>query len=186
MKKEKIMSDRPNNADSEIKIGDQSIYGFNKIDTKWFEDPSRIHYICMTMPPRPGCQLFCSILEYKFYPPTTDKNKLFILQVMKWEEMVYTVISIPIKDKAYAEAVAKTCGMRIANGVPTLLSQDKPKFFPINVDNAFTIENDPEHPIYKSPQHSQAFLQVEAQLCEFIYRGGGHAVEETLEKMKRA
>ena len=179
----------PKNPNTIGDVNGQKIYGYNEIDIEWFKDPKNIHYICMTVPPRPGCHLFCTILEYKFYPPNTDKNKEFILQIIKWKvdgmEMIYTIVSIPEKEKAYAEAVAKMVGMRIANGVPTMLGGGKPHFFPINVPNAFTIENEPGHPIYSSSHHSQAFEKIEGALCNMIYAGGGPEVENALESLKK-
>ncbi len=165
------------------------LYGFDEIkevNIEWFKDESRIHYICMLIPPRAGVNLFASILEYKFYPPNTPKNEEFIMQILRWEELTYSIISIPMKEKAYAEAVAKTVGMRIANGVPTMFGGPggEPKFFPVRVDHAFTIENEPGHPIYSSQAHAHRFLEVERALCDMIYAGGGQEVEQTLERIK--
>ena len=178
------MDERIKNADAKIEIDGQDVFAFEKINTEWFKDTSRIHYICSINPPRPGVHLFCSTLEYKFYPPGTEKNKDFTFQLIKWKvddlEMIYAVASIPMKEKAYAEATAKIVGMRIANGVPTLINGGKPNFFPIQCDNAFTIENDTDHIIYKSIMHQKAFTQIEMQLCEMIHNGRGGEVENIL------
>lgn len=184
-----MTDDIKNHADFKTKDKDgRPLYGFEEIkevNLEWFKDKSRIHYICMLSPPRPGVNLFASILEYKFYPPNTPKNAEFIMQILRWEGLVYSVISIPMKEKSYAEAVAKTVGMRIANGVPTMFdSPGEPKFFPVRVDHAFTIENEPGHPIYSSGAHAKRFLEVEKVLCDMIYMGGGSDVEQALEKIK--
>ena len=169
-----------------IEDGGQKVYGYKDINTKWFEDKSNIHFIIMMNPPRPGGLLFSTVLEYKFYPPRTRKNEEFIFHIIRWESMVYAVVSIPMKDKHIAEAVCKKTGMRIADGIPTLLigGEKKAKQFPIRGENAFSIENEPDHPMYKSVAHREAFLAREQQLCQIIQQHGDKVVDDVLNQMK--
>lgn len=178
------MSKQIKEGGTDFEVGGTKVTAFTEIDIEWFKDKSMIHYICQMDPPRPGIQIFCAILEYKYFPPQTEKNKDFIFQIIKWgvEEikMLYAIASIPVEKKAYAEAVAKVTGMRIANGVPTLLDHKGQHRFPVDVPNAFTIENEPGHPIYKSSHHAKGWAMVEATMCEMIYKGHGNVVENKL------
>ncbi len=175
-----------NNMDDIMAALMEQLQGNHELDTDWFKDPSRIHFLGMMVPPRPGFNLFSSLLEYKFFTPSTTSNELFILTVYKWGgdkdmPMMWSIISVPSEFKSQAESIAKLTGMRIADGVPTIMGGDKKmKQMPLNFPNVFTIKNGPQSDVYKGDILLQ--LQEENKLLEILYSGGLDRVEKELAK----
>ena len=64
--------------------------------------------------------------------------------------MVWTVISIPKEEKDSAVKTAVSVGLRIADGVPHIITAGKSYTFPMATKNVFTLENTPGHEIYKN------------------------------------
>ena len=60
------------------------------------------------------------------------------------------MVSIPFCEKHLMEAVATACRLRVANGVPHVLSAGGIKSFPFATENVFTMENIPGHLVYSS------------------------------------
>lgn len=136
---------------------------------KFFDDQKYIHYIGMISPPRPGVALCLTELEHTHYPPGSPKNDNFLLRILKWSEMVWVVVSIPISDKHLMEEVASKCGLRIANGVPTILSSSGDEQFPVNNERVFTLENKSGHPAYHNdPQVDKTIKEAELSEIEKI------------------
>ena len=98
------------------------------------KDESRFFIIGMLMPTRIGVTLFGTLLEYRHYPPGTPKNDLFQLVMSNWEKMLWGIMSIPIEDKVYAEKIAEECGLRLTDGIPSVIDGNAPDgviFFPV-------------------------------------------------------
>lgn len=117
----------------------------------WVEDPKWVHFVAHIQ--RPGVQGCMETLENTHYAPGTERNKLFELRMIKWEGLVYALISIPKEEREYMTRAAAANGLRIANGYPTMLSGDgkgnlKVEHFPARSDSVFTLENVPGHPVY--------------------------------------
>lgn len=138
---------------------------------EFYSDPNKVNYACMGVPARPGVKLFLSTLEYKWFPPGTVKNALFTLTLLEWEDMLWDVVTIPKECEEHAKATAKMTGMRIANGVPVLLSTTI-STFPIGGDNVFSVENCSDHPIYKGSMYREAFIKLERKLVEKMFIDG--------------
>lgn len=120
-------------------------------DLKTFmNDPYFIHYVGMLIPPRPGFDDCVQQLEFSYFKPGTKRNDLFHLRVISWEDIVWGVVSIPISEKRLMETVAAACRLRVANGVPCVISADGFKSFPFENSRMFTLENIPGHPVYSS------------------------------------
>lgn len=138
-----------------LEAGGIKFYKDVKVDLRWYDNPKRIHYIGMIKPRRPGVQLFFAMLEYMYFEPGTPKNSQFIMAYFEWIDGLWVVTSIPVKYKLHGRAVAKKCGIRIADGVPTELSLDKKtkqvkaNYFPVRSKTAFHLENEAGHPMYK-------------------------------------
>ncbi len=115
---------------------------------RFFASPGFIHYTGMLNPPRPGVEDCIQMLEQSYYKPGTDRNHLFIMRVLEWQDMLWVIVSIPIGEKAHMERVAQVNGLRVANGVPTMLSGDGVHRFPVSNDRVFTLENISGHPVY--------------------------------------
>lgn len=111
------------------------------------DDKSRLFIV--TMMTRPGAGVFLVDLEYHHYPPGSPKNHDFQMIVSVWSDMEWATIHVPIEHKELVEEVAKRNGMRLADGVPTLLGNGAPEVFPVNGDNVFTLENVADSPVYK-------------------------------------
>jgi hypothetical protein len=110
------------------------------------------------------------MLEYMYFEPGTPKNSQFIMAYFEWIDGLWIVTSIPTKYKLHAKAVTRKCGIRIADGVPTELSwnektnQIKPRWFPVKSNNAFHLENEEGHPMYKKFDFSPANIMMQTKL----------------------
>ena len=126
---------------------------------------------------RPGVRLFMVRLEYIYYPPLTEANKLFDVFMVEWPRDTpfgWAVLTFPIEDREKAELLAKETGLRFANGVPTLLG-DGIQVFPMQGERVWTLENTPGHPVYqKNPEaiqkmveeHDAEIIRIIRQHCE--------------------
>jgi hypothetical protein len=128
-----------------------------------------IHYVGMLIPPRPGLTECMTLVEHKHFPPGTDRNELFILRFIKWSDMVWVMMSIPIEDKNLVEDIAKECGLRIANGVPTMFTGNVIQQFPVNNERIFTFENSSGHPVYRNdPIVNEAIFRAEQETVDKV------------------
>lgn len=147
--------------------------------------------ICMTV--RPCVHVFASYVEYSMYPPKTERNASFELLEIPWEGLMYHVFGMPVRDMVEVRAIANACGLKIKDGVPTMIAfkhgQPQQTFFPMNTRRCFTLENDPkwlDQPF--SPHQQQRILEAEQKLCERIWKGWKPTrpvLRETLQAMLR-
>jgi hypothetical protein len=82
---------------------------------------TRLFVICRV--PLAGGDVFFHDLEHSLYAPGTIKNDRFNLYVHLWQGMYWAVGSMPWWDRPSVTELAARHGMRLSNGVPTLLSQ---------------------------------------------------------------
>ena len=120
---------------------------------RFFAIPSFIHYVGMLNPPRPGVADCFQTLEFNYFKPGTPRNHVFVLRVIEWQEVVWGVVSIPIQEKHLMEKTAQVNRLRVANGVPTMLTSDGIHQFPVSNERVFTLENIPGHPVYHQFLH---------------------------------
>lgn len=118
---------------------------------KTFEDSTLIHYVGMTT--RPGVKNCAETLEYSHYSPGTDKNADLTVHVLNWEGIKWLIVSIPYDDRGLMKRCASACGLRVADGIPHLLTAQGARPFPFANDRIFTLENTPNHPVYKNRRH---------------------------------
>jgi hypothetical protein len=157
----------------------------NRIPLNWYADTTRFHLAYIVAPTvRPGCNLFSALLEYKYFPPSTPKNKQYHVAMVRWKDCIHSIISIPKEYENHAKAVAKLSGLRIANGIPTLRSDKKVYYFPIEFDNLFTLENEKDHPLYRVVGFAEAFKAVERQMVNIITHGGVDKIIHELRTLK--
>ena len=105
----------------------------------FFAKPDFIHYICLLTRPRiTDC---CTTLEQKLYKPGTKRNEKFFLRFIEWENLTWCIVSIPYYEKEYMEMVAVAYKMRVANGIPTMISDGSITYFPVNTPQSFTVEH---------------------------------------------
>jgi hypothetical protein len=140
-------------------------------------DETKFFIIGMLMPIRIGVGLFGSLLEYRHYPPGTLKNDWFQLVLVNWEHMIWGIMSIPIKDKVLAERIAQECGLRLADGVPSVINPAEPEgviFFPVtDSERILTLEYiDSSHIGYTNDQEAIENLTTqESILINRVYNG---------------
>lgn len=117
----------------------------------------------MVQPLRPFVLLFGMILEHRYYDPRNralnDQLQYFIVN---WKHMRCAVIAIPLEDRPKAEECARESYLRLADGVPTLITEKGPEFFPIQGPTVFTLENDWDHIPWK-PHQIAEMLEVDRQ-----------------------
>jgi len=116
---------------------------------RFSNDERFIHFVSMSTPRRPGVMLFAVKLEHWHFPPDTEKNDDFVLHVIEWQNMLWMVVSIPRQYMNLAKKIAAESGLRIADGIPTIITPGGTQPFPIDSDNVFTLENVPGHAIYE-------------------------------------
>lgn len=150
---------------------------------------------------RPGAVAFITCCEWYWYTPDTPRNRFFHLNVMTWEAMVWAVASFPAARLPAARKLASQLGMRLADGVPTLLIAARaasvtvsarpsraaelraagmePRFFPGAAladgrDNraAWHIENDRGSPVYLNRRRlDEEVKAAEGEIQEVFKRG---------------
>jgi len=91
---------------------------------EFVRDPRNVHYIGMLLPPRPGVRLFSTRLEYEHYVPGTVRNGLYRIAIINREDIIWVLISIPKEDAPLAGKIAGECGLRFADGVPTIIASE--------------------------------------------------------------
>lgn len=115
----------------------------------WSLAPDRLTLI--TIGTRPGVTRFLITLEHQHFPPSTARNAEFQLILVKWPDdgpLLWYVVIVPLLTFPEVRRVAAETGMRVADGVPTLLERSGVRRFPIDHGRAFTIENDLDSPLY--------------------------------------
>ena len=142
---------------------------------KFLEVDKFIHYAGVLQPYRPGVVECINVLEHKYYKPGTYRNELYILRYIAWNETVWMLLSIPFEEKLIMEKVCKQCGLRVADGIPTMIGGGKVSYFPANIDKVFTLENQPGHPAYRN----------DSKLDEQLRKGEQETIRVILEKIMK-
>jgi len=137
------------------------------------KDETKFFVIGMLHPGRIGFALFSTLLEYRHYPPDTLKNDLFQLVVLKWEEIYWGVISIPIWDKVFADRIAKETGLKFADGIPSMIGGEGVKTFPVtDSERIVTIEYISGHIGYTNDKKAISNLMLQENLLiNEVYKG---------------
>lgn len=145
----------------------------------FFNNPNFVHFVGLLSPPRPGVQLFAVRLEHEYYPPGSDMNNDFCLRMFEWEDMKWIIVSVPKTEMDILKKVAHECGLKIADGVPTVFGSGKIETFPINNERVFTLENLPDSPFYGADRKKiKELLAEERRKMEKIF----HEAEQRIKK----
>ena len=126
------------------------------------KDSSKLHLIVDMS--RIGAGLFNVKIEYTYFPPRSGRNYLYEMTLMRWPDNqygVWAVSSFPIEFKPQAEAIAKECGLRIANGIPTIFEEGVALQFPMDGSTVFTLENIKGHQVYGNNSADYERLKAE-------------------------
>jgi len=136
------------------------------------KDTSKLHLIVDMN--RIGGKLFNVKMEYTYFAPRSGKNYLYEMVLMKWPDpsfapFMWSICSFPISFRPQAEALAKECGLRLANGIPTIFMGDGAHHFPLDGETVFTLENITGHQVYNNDPENQARLRKEENdACDVI------------------
>jgi hypothetical protein len=125
---------------------------------------SKDYIHCVGLTTRPFVKYFCAYLEYVHFTPDTPANDEYQFRMIRWQGFMWAICSIPLSKKHFCYEVAKEAKLKLANGIPfktgIILGARRPektkeipieliKWFPINGDNVFTLENLDGNPIYE-------------------------------------
>jgi hypothetical protein len=127
-------------------------------------DDDKVHIITTPLS-RIGSTTFAGLVEYWWFHPTKPENDLFDLHSMRWEGELYSVISFPTEHFSNAVAWAAVLGMRLVDGVPTLIGgPPKPdgtptiKYFPGGILSNGT-DNRQMHTLERSQEIETKFTE---------------------------
>ncbi len=115
-------------------------------------DDNLVFFLGMIFPRRPGVFLFATKMEYMYFPPNTEKNEEFIFGTSELGGTIWAMMGIPKENLSLAKEMAGESGLRIADGIPHLISGEKITSFPIDRKNIFSLENTEGHKVYGSNQ----------------------------------
>lgn len=120
-------------------------------------------------PRRLGGRAFMTFLEYRHFPPRSPVNAEFCLVTMKWEGIIWNVVIIPKAKRGLADALMSELGLRAANGVPHVFTNQGQAHFPVDVPNLFTIENVAGHFVYRNePASQKTAYDFEDEACDKV------------------
>jgi len=118
------------------------------IQERYANNPDCFCIVSMVKPYRVGTNIFTVSLEYNHFKPGTDKNKDFQFMFVKWQDMIYSIIVIPYKERDLAYKVAEETGMRISDGIPVSITGKGEEVFPIHSPRVFSLSNAKDSLIY--------------------------------------
>jgi len=125
-------------------------------------DTSKLHLIVDMS--RIGAGLFNVKMEYTYFAPRSGRNYLFEMVMMRWPDantFLWAIASFPIEYRPQAEAMAKECGLRLADGIPTIFDHKGAHQFPLEGPTVFTLENVNGHQVYGNDRDAVEKLKKE-------------------------
>jgi len=110
----------------------------------------------VTMLDRPGACEFAQHLEFTHYAPHTPANDNFHYRVLKWEDLLWAIISVPRADANNAYVAASIHQLRLVNAPPRVFKMglatgvaacsraitDDDHVFPLNNRHTFSLEGE--------------------------------------------
>lgn len=115
------------------------------------DDPAWIHYVGLIG--RAGVIDCMMTVEKAHYKPGTDRNKLFLVSIVKFADTHWVVISIPYEERGNMERALAAHGLRMveAGYIPHVIEGGTGAIqqFPVKGGRMFVLENVASHPVYK-------------------------------------
>jgi hypothetical protein len=145
-----------------MKVDTIHIEESNFVLAKRGEETNKLHLIVDMS--RIGAGLFNVKMEYTYFAPRSGRNNLFELVLMKWPKpnaLFWSICSFPIEYRPQAELVAKECGLRLADGIPTIFDSDGAHQFPLDGPTVYTLENIFGHQAYDNDRNTYDKLKQE-------------------------
>jgi len=107
------------------------------------------------MQSRPGVRYFIHHVEHTYFPPDTPKNDEYVFGMMKWEDMIWIFLVVPLDFEEKVRDSADKAGLVVKQGVATMISSDGIKSFPVEGDTIFSVENKRGSEVYGGPGAEQ-------------------------------
>lgn len=89
------------------------------------KDSSKLHFIGTMIPSRFGVHLFATLLEYTFFKPNTEMNKLYELHLIKWGtdkfDIIWSVVSVPQEYKVHTDVCLDKSYLKAVRAVPSII-----------------------------------------------------------------
>jgi hypothetical protein len=166
------------------------------------EPSGRIHLVMLTT--RPGVMALLGAIEWTWFPPGGPRAAQIGVCGLEWEGLAWVIASLPKAKLADVCRMARRLGMRIANGVPTILVPASPgepeshqfpgfaaRYFPgaarpDGSDNmaVHTVENDKDSPVYRNSTRLESeILQCEREAVAALNRGMKLSVRQIADYM---
>jgi hypothetical protein len=86
--------------------------------------PDLVHIVALAS--RPGVRALCGCIEWYWYSPDTDRNRLFHLALVQWMDMWWILVAVPSGRLPAVKNLARQLGLRIVDGIPTMAEPAKP------------------------------------------------------------
>lgn len=90
---------------------------------------------------RPGGRLYATVLEHTYFKPYTPEAESFHFRFIRWKDLLWTMITIPIEKVHYFSSIADEVGMKVVDGRPFVIDHNGQSLFPIS---CLSLENDHE------------------------------------------
>jgi len=115
---------------------------------------------CVGMEMRAGVSYFCNYLENHFFPPETPENDEMQYRLLKWNKILWHVVSVPLNKKQFCLNAAKEARLKLQDAIPFVVGpvvastrclegkmaemrkDGHLKVFPLDGPTVFTLEND--------------------------------------------
>ncbi len=99
-------------------------------------------FYVVSLSSRWGAKIFNVFVEYTLFPPSIPaRNSLLNVGITKWEGSLYFVLEVPLSESETIRKKARLIGMKICDGIPTIVDRDERKYFPLSGKNVWTLEN---------------------------------------------
>lgn len=127
-------------------------------------DPNKFYVVARH--DRWGASAFCAEIEFKhFHPSNKVLNDQLDMKFVPFGGAINFVVGVPKKYEETVKKIARIMGMKVCDGVPTLIENGKKTFFPLNGNNVWTLENR-ERPF----SHITPYISENME-CEAIHNG---------------
>ncbi len=147
-------------------------------------DQTRMHLVGAHV--RPGVLRFATMFEWVYFKPGTSDEHRFQMLVVRWEGIDFFVVSFPMSFAQVVDRFLAVSDLVMTDGIPTLLGDGPPKFFPADGPTVFSLENRPGSAVYDDPaafRHESPVRRQEAEFCAWVRATEGAHVHHVLEGM---
>ena len=151
-------------------IKDEESFTVRK-DSEFVADPNRIYIVCHIH--RPGSMSFMTALEWRHFDPEgcmvegrRHLNDQYELVIKTWSGLTYAMISVPESYKKEVWKVAEDYGMKLAEGIPRLITSEGFDSFPFDGPDFYTLENKSGSKVYSAD--NQKLLNAERSMIDDI------------------